>query len=86
MSLQKQLDNLKKVIPPSGSGGESGPVGDRLAKLQQDAGGLANTTENMLKALEGNTAKPQHHMSSKRMFIFSMLFTLHVHLRSSGRQ
>ncbi|KAE8297870.1 Laminin subunit beta-3 [Larimichthys crocea] len=53
LSLQKQLDNLKKVIPPSGSGGESGPVGDRLAKLQQDAGVLANTTENMLKALEG---------------------------------
>ncbi|TKS70555.1 Laminin subunit beta-3 [Collichthys lucidus] len=52
-SLQKQLDNLKKVIPLSGSGGESGPVGDRLAKLQQDAGVLANTTENTLKALEG---------------------------------
>ncbi|XP_070758572.1 laminin subunit beta-3 [Enoplosus armatus] len=53
LSLVKQLDRLKDLAPPSGSGEEAGPVGDRLAKLQQDAGVLANTTDNMMKALEG---------------------------------
>lgn len=60
LSLEEQLDRLKTLAPAGGAGGDSGPVGDRLAKLQQDAGVLANTTENMLKALEGNAAKPQH--------------------------
>ncbi|XP_042257146.1 laminin subunit beta-3-like [Thunnus maccoyii] len=53
LSLQKQLDRLKDKAATSGSGGEAGPVGDRLAKLRQDAGALANTTENMMKSLEG---------------------------------
>lgn len=53
LSLEKQLDRLKDEAPASGSGGEAAQVGDRLAKLQQDAGVLANTTENMMKALEG---------------------------------
>lgn len=52
LSLEKQLDRLKEEAPPTGSG-EAGPIGDRLAKLQQNAGVLANTTENMMKALEG---------------------------------
>lgn len=58
--MEKQLDHLKALAPAGGAGGDSGSVGDRLAKLQQDARVLANTTENMLNALEGNTAKPQH--------------------------
>ncbi|AWP03505.1 putative laminin subunit beta-3 [Scophthalmus maximus] len=53
LSLEKQLDLLKDQAAASGSGGEAGPVGDRLAKLQQDAGALANTTEDMMKSLEG---------------------------------
>lgn len=52
--MQKQLDLLKDQAPASGSGGETGPVGDRLVKLQQDAGALTNTTENMIQAMEGN--------------------------------
>lgn len=58
--MEKQLDHLKKKTPGEGTGGELGPMGDRLAKLQQDAGVLANSTENMMKALEGKTAKPHH--------------------------
>lgn len=54
VDLEKQLDLLKDKAPTSGAGGEEGSVGKRLAKLQQDAGVLANTTENMLKSLEGN--------------------------------
>lgn len=53
LSLEKQFDRLKDEAPATGGGGESGDVGDRLAKLQQDAGVLANTTQNMIKALEG---------------------------------
>lgn len=56
MTLEKQLTHLKDQAPASGSGGDAGPVGDRLAKLQQDAGALANTTENMIQAMEGNAA------------------------------
>ncbi|XP_070695736.1 laminin subunit beta-3 [Pempheris klunzingeri] len=52
LSLEEQLDRLKDLAPGE-SGGEAGPVGDRLVKLQQDAGALANTTEHMMKALEG---------------------------------
>nr|XP_020473565.1 laminin subunit beta-3 isoform X3 [Monopterus albus] len=52
LSLEKLLDRLKDQAAASGTGGEAGPVGDRLAKLQQDAGTLANTTENMTNALE----------------------------------
>lgn len=51
--LEKQLERLKDQVPPGGTGGNLGPVGDRLVKLQQDAGVLANTTDDMLKALEG---------------------------------
>ncbi|XP_040014667.1 laminin subunit beta-3-like [Xiphias gladius] len=53
LSLEKQLDRLKDQVAASGAVGEAGPVGDRLARLQRDAGALANTTENMMKALEG---------------------------------
>lgn len=61
--MEKQLDRLKHQASAGGAGGEVGNTGDRLKKLQQDAGVLANTTENMLKGLEGNTAKPHHHKS-----------------------
>ncbi|GLD65973.1 laminin subunit beta-3 [Lates japonicus] len=53
LTLEKQLDDLKDKAAASGSGGEAGPVGERLAKLQQDAGLLANTTDSMMNALEG---------------------------------
>ncbi|KAA8593691.1 hypothetical protein FQN60_009807 [Etheostoma spectabile] len=50
LSLEKQLKLLKeKAVVSEGAG----PLGDRLVKLQQDAGALANTTDNMMEALEG---------------------------------
>lgn len=52
MTLKKQLDQLKEKGVP-GAAGEAGPVDDRLAKLQEDAGALVNTTDNMMKSLEG---------------------------------
>ncbi|XP_049426216.1 laminin subunit beta-3 isoform X1 [Epinephelus fuscoguttatus] len=53
LSVEDLLDRLKDAAPTPGPGGGAGPVGDRLAKLKDDAGVLANTTENMLKSLEG---------------------------------
>ncbi|XP_078105448.1 laminin subunit beta-3 [Sander vitreus] len=50
LSLEKQLELLKEKAAASEG---AGPLGDRLVKLQQDAGALANTTDNMMKALEG---------------------------------
>ncbi|XP_069007880.1 laminin subunit beta-3 [Embiotoca jacksoni] len=52
LTLEGKLDLLKDKNA-MGGGGDPGQVGERLAKLQQDAGALANTTENMMKALEG---------------------------------
>lgn len=54
--MEKQLDNLKAKVAAGKASGEAGPVADRLTKLKQQAGILANTTDHMLKALEGNTA------------------------------
>lgn len=53
-SLEEQLDRLKDKAPASGTDGE---VGDRLEKLQRDAGQLSDATDTMLKTLEGNTVK-----------------------------
>ncbi|XP_068451065.1 laminin subunit beta-3-like [Clinocottus analis] len=53
LSLEEKLDNLKKEVPASGSGGDTGPLGDRVEKLRNDAGALTNTTDDMVKALEG---------------------------------
>ncbi|XP_068172134.1 laminin subunit beta-3-like [Antennarius striatus] len=53
MSLEKMLKGLKDAAPPSVPGGAAGSVGDRLVKLHKDAGNLANSTDTMLKALEG---------------------------------
>ncbi|XP_045931647.1 laminin subunit beta-3-like [Micropterus dolomieu] len=53
LSLKKQLDRLKDEAAAGGSDNEAGPVEDRLAKLQQDAVALVNTTDNMMNALEG---------------------------------
>ncbi|XP_008319201.1 laminin subunit beta-3 [Cynoglossus semilaevis] len=50
LSLEDLLDRLKDK--PS-TGGDMGLVGERLAKLQQDAGALANTTANMMDAING---------------------------------
>lgn len=52
LTLEKHLDHLKEKDVP-GTDGETEPAGDRLNKLQQDAGALANTTQNMLQALDG---------------------------------
>ncbi|XP_029286569.1 laminin subunit beta-3 [Cottoperca gobio] len=51
VSLEEQLDRLKDQA--GAPGGESTPLEERLVKLQQDAGALTNTTENMMKSLEG---------------------------------
>lgn len=53
LSLKKQLDRLKDEAAAGGSDNGAGPVEDRLAKLQQDAVALVNTTDNMMNALEG---------------------------------
>ncbi|XP_035517151.1 laminin subunit beta-3 [Morone saxatilis] len=53
LALVEQLDRLKDKAAASGSGGDAGLLGDRLAKLQKDAGVLVNTTESMMEALEG---------------------------------
>jgi len=47
--LEEQLDRLKDEATP-----EAEPEEERLLKLQADAGVLVNTTENMMKTLEGN--------------------------------
>ncbi|XP_029006744.1 laminin subunit beta-3 [Betta splendens] len=52
LTLGEKLNLLKDQAPPSGSGGDV-PVGERLMKLQQAAGALANSTETMMEAMEG---------------------------------
>ncbi|KAF7659927.1 hypothetical protein LDENG_00291050 [Lucifuga dentata] len=52
-SLEKQLKLLKAAHPDSGRGDGAGSAGERLAKLQENAVALTNTTENIMKALEG---------------------------------
>ncbi|CAL8340721.1 unnamed protein product [Lota lota] len=49
-SLEKQLDLLRAAEP---SGGGSQPGGDRLRKLQQDAGSLGRETGDLLNSLAG---------------------------------
>lgn len=61
MSLEDLLDRLKDK--PS-TGGDMGLVGERLAKLQQDAGALANTTANMMDAINGISVILNHSENS----------------------
>ena len=51
--LEEKLQQLKDKAAAKGPEGGAGPTGDRLAKLKQDAGDLANTTDTMTEALEG---------------------------------
>lgn len=51
LSLMKKLEQLKAQAPS----GDPGAMADRLAALQKNADVLTNTTENMLKALNGNS-------------------------------
>ncbi|KAL6111275.1 lamb3 [Pungitius sinensis] len=51
LTLEEQLGRLKDQAPPTGS--EGSELGDRVAKLREEAGALANSTNNMMKALEG---------------------------------
>lgn len=51
--LEEKLQQLKDKAAAKGPEGGAGPTGDRLAKLKQDAGDLANTTDTMTDALEG---------------------------------
>lgn len=51
--LEKQLEVLKSQAPTE-TGGDDTSLDDRLEKLQQDARLLANTTDNILKSLEGS--------------------------------
>uniref|UniRef100_UPI0037E7B566 laminin subunit beta-3 n=1 Tax=Semicossyphus pulcher TaxID=241346 RepID=UPI0037E7B566 len=52
-TLEDQLALLKDNVGDLPPRGDAEPLGDRLAKLKEDAGVLANTTDNMLKALDG---------------------------------
>lgn len=51
--MEKEFNRLKEE-GVTGGAREAGLIADRLAKLKDGAGTLANTTENMMKALEGN--------------------------------
>uniref|UniRef100_A0A672F831 Laminin, beta 3 n=1 Tax=Salarias fasciatus TaxID=181472 RepID=A0A672F831_SALFA len=52
-TVEKQLDRLKDETPTQ-MGGEEGSPADRLSKLMEGTGVLANNTDTMLKDLEGN--------------------------------
>lgn len=56
--LEKQLEALKDQAPTGtgggGGGGGDGSLDDRLEKLQADVGLLANSTDNIVKSLEGS--------------------------------
>ncbi|XP_037534463.1 laminin subunit beta-3 [Nematolebias whitei] len=58
LTLEKQFNRLKDE-GVTGGAGEAGLIADRLAKLKDGARTLANTTENMIKALEGKAGSLQ---------------------------
>lgn len=84
MNLEKQLDLLKDKAPTSGAGGEEGSLGKRLAKLQQDAGVLANTTENMLKSLEGSALLPMF-ITCAKVKAIKQKIKKNIHTYSTGK-
>ncbi|XP_077458649.1 laminin subunit beta-3 [Stigmatopora argus] len=51
--VQERFDRLKEKAASGPPPGTEGPGAERLEKLKQDAGILANDTESMLNALEG---------------------------------
>ncbi|XP_061640126.1 laminin subunit beta-3-like isoform X2 [Phyllopteryx taeniolatus] len=51
--VQETFDRFKDKAAAGQPPGEVGPGAERLAKLQKDAGTLANTTDSMLNTLEG---------------------------------
>ncbi|CAN9512145.1 unnamed protein product [Ophioblennius macclurei] len=51
-TVEKQLDRLKDETPTQAAGVEGSPA-DRLAKLKEGTEDLANTTDTMLKDMEG---------------------------------
>lgn len=62
----KQLDLLKAQAPPGGAGGNAGAAADRVAELQKKAAVLVNTTDSMLKALEGTTTTYSYRMEAQK--------------------
>ncbi|XP_038869312.1 laminin subunit beta-3-like isoform X2 [Salvelinus namaycush] len=52
-SLEKQLEQLRAAERTSGHGDGTGTTGERLRKLQEEAGSLAQDTGDMMKALAG---------------------------------
>uniref|UniRef100_A0A4W5QM46 Si:ch1073-15f12.3 n=1 Tax=Hucho hucho TaxID=62062 RepID=A0A4W5QM46_9TELE len=52
-SLEKQLEQLRAAERTSGHGDGTGTTGERLQKLQEEAGSLAQDTGDMMKALAG---------------------------------
>lgn len=51
----KKLELLKAQAPSGGAGGTTGASPERVAEMQENAARLANTTNSMLKALEGTS-------------------------------
>ncbi|XP_072307703.1 laminin subunit beta-3 [Eucyclogobius newberryi] len=51
--LEKQLETLKDKTAGRTPDGDAAQLGERLTKLQQNAKDLVNTTDDMLKALDG---------------------------------
>ncbi|KAK7880274.1 hypothetical protein WMY93_030641 [Mugilogobius chulae] len=52
-TLEKDLETLKAKAAANKPDGNAADLRDRLAKLQQDAAALTNTTDDMFKALDG---------------------------------
>ncbi|XP_036804074.1 laminin subunit beta-3 isoform X1 [Oncorhynchus mykiss] len=52
-SLEKQLEQLRAAERTSGHGDGTGTTGERLRKLQEEAGSLAQDTGDIMKALAG---------------------------------
>ncbi|XP_041744472.1 laminin subunit beta-3 isoform X2 [Coregonus clupeaformis] len=52
-SLEKQLEKLRAAERTSGHGDGTGAAGERLQKLQEEAGSLAQDTGDMMKSLAG---------------------------------
>ncbi|KAM4587748.1 laminin subunit beta-3 [Odontesthes bonariensis] len=75
LAVEEQLDRLKDEAAP-----EAEPEDERLLKLQEDAGVLVNTTENMMKTLEGK-ADSLRGLQDEILQKSSNLDALHIKLK-----
>lgn len=62
----KKLELLKAQAPSGGAGGTTVASPERLAEMQKNATLLANTTNSMLKALEGTSRSHSYRTKSQK--------------------